>query len=130
MSSPSMSPLARLILIVTDPAVAWRSAHAAFRRRIECLRSWRPPLRSLALGRPGAGWLAAHFAATPQEWVISWPGVRVYIDRAVFRDRLVRLELLGVALFALSLGVYLVTRLVQLDQFPIYFFADEATMAV
>ncbi|MCW5848667.1 MAG: hypothetical protein KIT87_01025 [Anaerolineae bacterium] len=38
----------------------------------------------------------------------------------------VRLEWLGLVLFAACLGVYAYTRLVQLDAFPIYFFTDEA----
>ncbi|MBI4785770.1 MAG: glycosyltransferase family 39 protein, partial [Chloroflexi bacterium] len=41
-----------------------------------------------------------------------------------------RTEAFAVVLFALSLAVYAVTRLVALDQFPIYFFADEAIEGV
>ncbi len=41
-----------------------------------------------------------------------------------------RLARLGWALFALGLFVYLVTRLWQIDRFPINFFADEATFAL
>ena len=34
------------------------------------------------------------------------------------------------ALFALALGTYLLTRLIGLDRFPIYFFSDEAVQTV
>ncbi len=37
---------------------------------------------------------------------------------------------LDTALFALALGIYLLTRFVGLDRFPIYFFADEAVQTV
>lgn len=45
-------------------------------------------------------------------------------------SQLAQVEVFGSILFVLSLGVYAVTRLVALDQFPIYFFADEAIEAV
>jgi hypothetical protein len=43
------------------------------------------------------------------------------------RDRLPSLE---VSLFALALVIYALTRLVQLEEFPIYFFTDEAVQTV
>ncbi|MGE5263588.1 MAG: hypothetical protein ACM3S0_09420 [Acidobacteriota bacterium] len=41
-----------------------------------------------------------------------------------------RTEKLAIILFVLSLGIYAMTRLVALDEFPIYFFADEAIESV
>ena len=61
--------------------------------------------------------------AVPQSWKKS-------SDGRVPRPTLDRTEALALVLFALSLAVYAITRLVALDQFPIYFFADEAIEGV
>lgn len=42
----------------------------------------------------------------------------------------VKESVLGISLFAIALFLYLVTRLVGLEQFPIYFFTDEAVHTI
>ena len=46
---------------------------------------------------------------------------------SMLRATMGKLEL---ALFALAIGVYLITRFIGLDRFPIYFFTDEAVQTV
>jgi hypothetical protein len=47
-----------------------------------------------------------------------------------FTSRLKRILTLPVVLFLLSLLIYLLVRVIGLEQFPIYFFTDEAAQTI
>ncbi len=65
--------------------------------------------------------------ALPRGWAdrLRMPSARAVEPREWWAS-LTRAETLPLIMFALSLGVYAITRLVALDRFPIYFFTDEA----
>jgi hypothetical protein len=101
--------LAVLGLLWSDARVLWRSLVPAFAPR--------PGYAGPRVDwRERAAWGRGR-AATTARWLVH--------DAAWTRPRWAVLSL-GGALFLVALGVYAITRFVALDQFPIYFFADEA----
>jgi 4-amino-4-deoxy-L-arabinose transferase-like glycosyltransferase len=93
-----------------------------------------------------AGWLKSGISANPQ--VVEEPlentadiasaageDIRTAADRWMlatgnFLDAIARAISMKVVVWAAILGVYLLTRLVGLTQFPIYFFTDEAAQTI
>ena len=57
-------------------------------------------------------------------------GVQVHGKKVFFslakQSSIMQLSTISMILFFLSLGIYMMTRLIGLDEFPIYFFTDEA----
>jgi 4-amino-4-deoxy-L-arabinose transferase-like glycosyltransferase len=78
------------------------------------------PTPSVALSASLVPWSGAFQTRFAQAFTAIW-------DR--LRARVVPLQL-DTVLFGLSLAVYLLTRVVGLDRFPIYFFTDEAIQTV
>lgn len=65
--------------------------------------------------------------ALPPGWKDRLDALRVRpLDFRTFIAPMTRIEKLSLSLFVFSLGIYAITRLFALDQFPIYFFSDEA----
>ncbi len=84
----------------------WRSA-VAIGQHQEAAPA--PPARALSLRQALKQWVKATFDVFDAlAYTVKVPGL----------------------LFLLSLGVYLVTRLIRLEDFPIYFFADEAVQTL
>ena len=103
---------ARLAAPFTAPAAAATPGAAAM--------TVRPDGSALAPGRPW--WPPAMPVAMPAAWLAAWRRGREALAA--------RVSSLPQALFWASVGIYLVTRLIGLDQYPIYFFTDEAVHQV
>ncbi len=76
-----------------------------------------------ALTLPGVGKLRSHWPALAGAWArqlgAAWRSATDVRDRP-----------LTILLFGLAVGVYAITRFWRLDQFPIYFFTDEAVQTL
>lgn len=68
--------------------------------------------------------------ATSQPTTRAWAAPKGAVPSLVAPAWLSKLASLEMALFVVAVAIYLFTRLWSLEQFPIYFFADEATQAI
>jgi len=107
-----VSLLAVLGLVVSDARLRWPHWSQRYNRAVGRIMSYSPHLplsQAKVLTLRARRWL-------PHSLVRLLPSTQV--------------QLLALALGGFSLAVYVVTRLVALDEFPIYFFCDEALQAV
>ena len=141
--------LALALAILADLALIWvmKRRRTAGRHRAPTLPSqspasvvhtpWNDPSRRWQPGEAagqGTGLARAplrrRIRATLAAWarrILNGLDALLLTPLSTLRTRPGRLEL---ALFGLAMGIYVVTRFIGLDRFPIYFFTDEAVQTV